>query len=286
MPGFKTLVREQVQVATGFTAQIQRAARDLGDLQETVTVTSESPLINTRQRGTESTFTQDMLQNIPSARDPWVILERAPGITMDRSNVGGTASGQQSGFISRGSNTTNNMWSIDGVVVTDLVATGASAIYYDFDSFEEIQISTGGNDASLQTGGVGINLVTKSGTDRFKGTGRYYLTDEKFQADNVDDALRAQNATSGNPIQRDRGLRARGRRPDLPRPRVGLGQLRQAGHQRRHPRLLQVAGGLSAGHGRVDEGHSRLPAAGHDPARQLQHQGQRRAVQATTRRRG
>ena len=171
LPGFKTLVREQVQVATGFSAQIH-AQLEISSLQETVTVTSESPMINTRQRGTESTFTQDMLQNIPSARDPWVILERAPGITMDRSNVGGTASGQQSGFISRGATTTNNMWAIDGVVVTDLVATGASSIYYDFDSFEEIQISTGGNDASLQTGGVGINLVTKSGTDRFKGTGR------------------------------------------------------------------------------------------------------------------
>jgi hypothetical protein len=211
LAGFKTFIRENVQVATGFTAQIN-VQLEISALQETVTVTSESPLINTRQRGTESTFTQEMLQNIPSARDPWVILERAPGITMDRANVGGSASGQQSNYISRGAMTTNNMWSIDGVTVTDLVATGASAIYYDFDSFEEIQVSTGGNDASLQTGGVGINLVTKSGTDRFKGSGRYYITDEKFESDNVDDELRAQNATSGNPIQRieDYGVEAGG----------------------------------------------------------------------------
>jgi len=91
---------------------------------------------------------------------------------MDRANVGGTQSGQQSGYISRGGNTQHNMWAIDGVVITDLVATGASSIDFDFDAFEEMQVSTGGNDASLQTGGVGINLVTKSGTDRFKGSAR------------------------------------------------------------------------------------------------------------------
>ena len=42
------------------------------------------------------------MQNIPSARDPWVMLERTPGIIMDRANVGGNQSGQQSGYISRG----------------------------------------------------------------------------------------------------------------------------------------------------------------------------------------
>ncbi len=43
-------------------------------------------------------------------------------------------------------------------------------IYYDFDMLEEMQVTTGGADVTQQTGGVGINLVTKSGTDRFKGS--------------------------------------------------------------------------------------------------------------------
>jgi len=73
---------------------------------------------------------------------------------------------------------------------------------------EEMQVTTGGADASQQTGGVGINLVTRGGTDRFKGSGRYYVTDDKFQADNITDALRAQGAGSGAPIQniRDYGF--------------------------------------------------------------------------------
>ena len=129
------------------------------------------------------------------------MLERTPGITMDRVNVGGNQSGQQSGYISRGASTGNNKWSIDGVDITDMAATGASPIYYDFDMLEEMQVTTGGADVSQQTGGVGINLVTRSGTDRLRGSGRVYITDEQFQGDNINDELRAQNAGSGAPIQ-------------------------------------------------------------------------------------
>lgn len=201
LTGFRTVIREGVRVETGFNAQVN-GTLEVSAVAETITVSGESPVVDVTRAGTGTTFNQEMLQKIPSARDPWVMLEQTAGITMDRANVGGTQSGQQSGYISRGGNTTNNMWSIDGVVITDMVATGASSIYFDFDSFEEMQVSTGGNDASLQTGGVGINLVTKSGTDRFKGSARYYFTDEQFQSDNVDDELRAQGAGSGNPIQR------------------------------------------------------------------------------------
>src|SRR5260370_18086288 len=80
-------------------------------------------------------------------------------------------------------------------------ATGASPRYYDFDAFEEMTINTGGVDVTQQTGGVGINLVTKSGTDRFRGSSRFYVTDKKFESQNVTDALRGQGASSGNPIQ-------------------------------------------------------------------------------------
>ena len=120
---------------------------------------------------------------------------------MDRENVGGNMSGQQSNYVSRGGNPTNNKWSLDGVDITDMAATGASPSYYDFDAFEEMTITTGGVDVTQQTGGVGINLVTKSGSDRFKGSSRFYVTDEKFESQNVTDALRTQGATSGNPIQ-------------------------------------------------------------------------------------
>lgn len=211
LTGFRGLVREDIRITIGFSAQIN-ADLALSAVQETVTVTGESPLIDTRETGTKTTFDLEALQNLPSARDPWVMLERTPGMVMDRANVGGNQSGQQAGFISRGAASGNNKWSMDGVDITDMSATGASPGYYDFDMLEEMQVTTGGADASQQTGGVGINLVTKSGTDRFKGQARFLVTDEEFESDNITDELRAQSAGSGAPIQniKDYGLEVGG----------------------------------------------------------------------------
>ena len=211
LPGFKTVVKEGIEVTVGFAANISQQL-GVSTVQETVTVTGESPIVDTKQTGTRQTFTLEQLQSIPSARDPWVILQQTAGIAMDRENIGGNMSGQQSNYISRGGNPTNNKWSLDGVDITDMSATGASPSYYDFDAFQEMTINTGGVDVTQQTGGVGINLVTKSGTDRFKGSSRYYLTDEKFQSNNVTTELRRQGASSGNPIQniKDYGIEAGG----------------------------------------------------------------------------
>jgi hypothetical protein len=200
LPGFRTMALQDIRVTIGFRAQVN-ANMELSTVQETVTVTGASPLVDTREVGTSSTFDLETMQNIPSARDPWVMLERTPGIFMDRANVGGNQSGQQSGYISRGATSTNNKWSVDGVDITDMAATGASPIYYDFDMLEEMQVTTGGADVTQQTGGVGINLVTKSGTDRFKGNARFLVTDSALQADNITPELKAQGAGAGAPIQ-------------------------------------------------------------------------------------
>jgi hypothetical protein len=209
LAGFSRLVRQDVVIQTGFNAEIN-ATLPVSTVQETVTVSGESPIVDTRSTTIGTNFNKEMLEKIPSARDPWVILEQTPGMVMDRQNVGGNQSGQQSSFLAHGSST-NQMWNIDGATITDMAAGGSPA-YYDFDSFEEIQIQTGGSDASTEAGGVSINLVTKSGGNRLRGSGRVYMTDEKFQSNNINDTLRAQGAGSGNPIQniRDYGLEVGG----------------------------------------------------------------------------
>jgi hypothetical protein len=200
LPGFKTVVREGILVSIGFTANVNQQLA-ISTVQETVTVSGESPIVDTRATTAKTTFDLESLQNIPSARDPWVMLQRVPNISMDRVNVGGSQSGQQSNYINRGSATGNNKWSIDGVDITDMSATGASPMYYDFDMLQEMQVTTGGADATQQTGGVGINFVLRSGTNRFKGSGRLYNVSDRFEADNVTDEIRAQGAGSGAPIQ-------------------------------------------------------------------------------------
>ncbi|MCX6544848.1 MAG: carboxypeptidase-like regulatory domain-containing protein [Acidobacteria bacterium] len=211
LAGFKTIVKQGVRVEIGLNAQVNETLA-ISTVQETVTVSGEVPLVDLKDTSKTSRFTQESLQSIPSARDPWVILEQSAGIVMDRQNIGGNASGQQSNFVARGASTTQQKWNLDGVDITDMSATGGSPVYYDFDAFEEMQISTGGADVTMQTPGVGINLVTKSGTDKFRGSGRYYVTSQRFESVNITDALRTQGATSGNPIQdiRDYGIEVGG----------------------------------------------------------------------------
>ena len=211
LPGFKTVVKQDIRVTVGFSANVSTELA-VSTVQEVVTVTGESPIVDTKETGTKQTFTLEQLQSIPSARDPWVILQQTAGIAMDRENIGGNMSGQQSNFVSRGANPFNTKWSLNGVDVTDMAATGASPTYYDFDAFQEMTINTGGVDVTQQTGGVGVNLITKSGSDKFRGSARLFETNHRLESNNISDAQRQQGATSGNPIQdvQDYGVEAGG----------------------------------------------------------------------------
>jgi carboxypeptidase family protein/TonB-dependent receptor-like protein len=145
-------------------------------IQQTITVTAETPLLDTRKTGTGATVTKVELEEIPTARDPWVILQQVPGVLTDRINVGGNESGQQSSFVGKGSGGDQATFNVDGVNITDMSALGSSPAYYDFDSFEEIQVATGGTDPRIQTAGVQLNMVYKRGTNDFRGSGRYFHT--------------------------------------------------------------------------------------------------------------
>jgi hypothetical protein len=121
-------------------------------------------------------------------------MQTVPTIYMDRVNVGGSESGQQSGYLAKGASGTDNTWSIDGVPVTDMGATGSSAFYYDFDSFQEMAITTGGADA--QTPGVGLNMVLRKGQNTPHGDARMYFENEKLQGNNFSpDLAKALGAT-------------------------------------------------------------------------------------------
>ncbi len=136
---------------------------------------------------------------VATPRDPWAILQQTPGVLMDRINVGGNEAGQQSQYLGPGQST----FSVDGIVITDMAALGSSPGYYDFDSFEEMQLSTGGTDPKLATGGVVLNMVTKRGTNEWRGSGRYFISDQDWQgAQNR--AVEDYGAELGGPIIKDR----------------------------------------------------------------------------------
>jgi Carboxypeptidase regulatory-like domain/TonB-dependent Receptor Plug Domain len=181
LAGMGTATRSGVTVNIGRNADISLTLNP--SVSQTITVTAEAPLLDTRRTGTGATVTEVELEEVPSARDPWVILQQVPGVLMDRINVGGNESGQQSGFVSKGITSAQATYSVDGVNTTDMIATGGSSAYYDFGAFEEIQVATGGTDPRVQTPGAQINIVTKRGTNDFSGSARYYLTDGGTQGE-------------------------------------------------------------------------------------------------------
>ncbi len=103
-----------------------------------------------------------------------------PGVIVDRINVGGNESGQQSTFRGPGVSDDENAFLVDGVEITDMAAVGASSTYFDFDQFTEMQFTTGGTDVTKSTAGVSVNLVTKRGTNEFRGSARFLRTQDDF----------------------------------------------------------------------------------------------------------
>jgi carboxypeptidase family protein/TonB-dependent receptor-like protein len=194
LPGFATSVHEDVVVSVGSTSDLPVAMK-VATLAETVTVSGQSPIVDTKATGTSTNFTADELQKIPTSRDPFALMRSVPGVLVDRVNIGGNETGQQSNFAAKGTRPQDASWTLDGVEVTDMAATGASPTYFNYDNFEEIQVSTAGNDIKSRTGGMGLNFVIKRGTNQFHGGARGYFDNHNMEWSNVPDELKAQGVT-------------------------------------------------------------------------------------------
>ncbi len=180
LSGFATTTRKaDVLIGRNTELSLQLSAT----ASEAITVTAATPVLDTRQTATGQTVEELELLNVPTARDPWVVLQSIPGVLVDRVNVGGNESGQQSYFVGKGVERHQTEWNVDGVAVSDMATTGTSTFYYDFDAFEQIQVSTGSSDPSVRTPGVHLNMVTKRGGNEIKGSGRFFTTDDQWQSE-------------------------------------------------------------------------------------------------------
>jgi hypothetical protein len=197
LSGFSDYLNKNVNVATGASVPL-KISMAIAGVSTQVNVTSDTPIVDTKKVGTTTNISVEELQNIPSSRDPWVVLQTVPGIIVDRVNVGGAESGQQSSYQAKGAAGGENTWNMDGIAITDMAALGSTPTYYDFDMFQDMQVSTGGADVTSPTPGVQLNMVLKSGTNTPRGSTRIYFENEDMQSNNLSDALAATiGGTSG-----------------------------------------------------------------------------------------
>ncbi len=184
LPGFANVLREGIRVTLGFTATLN-VTMAVSGLQETVTVSGASPVVDVSSTRTSTNYDSKELASIPSARDMWAILSESPGVTMARIDVGGSAAGTQSGYRTYDARGDQNRVMIDGLVTTE--GTGAIGVYVDYGAFEEVTAGTAGHGADMGQPGVQTQMMIKSGGNQFHGSLYGDYQNSSLQATNITD---------------------------------------------------------------------------------------------------
>jgi hypothetical protein len=200
LTGFNEWKSVEMTVAAGLNIPLA-VKMNVAGAKEEVVVTAETPVLDNKKTTTATSVNLEELQGVPTARDPWVVMQSVPGIIMDRVNVGGSESGQQAGFMGKGSSSGDTTWNVDGMPITDMSSL-SSPFYYDFDMFQEMSFTTGGADPKSATGGVQMNFMLKSGTNAFHGMGKVYFENESMQSTNLPQELfylSAKDPVTGQP---------------------------------------------------------------------------------------
>ena len=194
LAGFNTMKREGIQITLGFTANVN-VELSLATLQETVTVTGDSPIIDTSATRTVQTFKAEQLASIPNGRDLWSLLAVTPAVALSRIDVGGNRAGTQTGYTAYGLNGQVRVL-VEGINTTE--GTAASGVYFDYGSVEEAFLGTAGQSAEMPTPGVQSQFITRSGGNRFSGDFYQDWYNNSLQGSNLSDEVIAYGIREGS----------------------------------------------------------------------------------------
>jgi hypothetical protein len=218
LTGFSELVREGIVVPVRQTITVD-AQMKLASLQETVTVTGATPVVDVENAKIGARLDHDTLTSVPTSRTIFGSTTVLPGMVMGRQDPGGLNAATSTGMIAHGASTYN----LNYYGVTADIPQGYGSMYYmDYGSAEEISVDTAAMGAEIGGGGgANINVIPKSGGNQVKGDALYSFTGPGIghwmTGNNITPALRAQgvtipslrelkdfNADAGGPFVKDR----------------------------------------------------------------------------------
>jgi len=180
LSGFATVRQEGIRVEVGRSIELDQALK-VSAVAETVTVSGLAPVVDTVHGGTSSNFNTELVQNIAVSRTSFFdVPALAPGVQVTNSNIGAG-----SGFNINGSDNNQNAFQYDGLDVS-APSFGGPFDWPNFDMMQEMQVKSIGASAEYAgfEGGV-INLVLKSGSNQFRGSGSFYGIWNSLQANNT-----------------------------------------------------------------------------------------------------
>jgi hypothetical protein len=200
LSGFQAIRHEDLRLTIGFTAR-QDVVLKVGSLQETITVSGVSPVVDVTATNASTQFTRETLEVLPTGRNGITsLLAQAPGAraTWD---VGGSAATEQPIFRAFGQG--GEPWPTTEGVVTGAFGAGTNGVgnYIDYGALEEARVSTLGNDAEMPTRGISLQAIVKSGSNALHGSYVYGRYPTAWQADNLPKGVQeSANVNAGRPI--------------------------------------------------------------------------------------
>jgi hypothetical protein len=200
LDGFQAVKRSGVRLTAGFTAQLDIPLK-LGSLNEAITVSGASPVVDVASSTPTTSLTRETLELIPTSRNGvQALLAQVPGARTNV-DVGGNTAGAIPIFRAFG-NSVGSWPVIEGIAVASPASTSNYAgVYNDYSSFEEAQVSALGNDAEVPGRGINLNAIVKSGGNSYHGSFTSSYTNPSMISDNVSPELATQGLR-GVPIKR------------------------------------------------------------------------------------
>ena len=203
LTGFSTLVREGIELTTGFTASVD-AELPVGQVQETITVTGESPLVDVQNITQSESIDREIYEALPTARtyDSLALLIPAmnnmSGATTSLSvDTGGIAGNAHTRYTIHGSDQDDVQIDIDGLD-SNVVAYEGTPQGTPFDTaIQEYVFEYSGNSAEVETGAVRLNMIPKAGSNTFSGGMYTDFANSSWLANNVGQELIDRAITGG-----------------------------------------------------------------------------------------
>jgi hypothetical protein len=200
LPGFTTLVRDAIELSSNFTMTLDADLR-VGALEESVTVSGDSPIVDVQNAQRTQVLTRDVIDALPITRNSQSIASVVPGVKLSRPDVGGSQMMEQVAQSTHGSLVKDITMQVDGMMVNSSMNDYGIQAYNDDAMNAEVSVQTSAVPVEVSAGGIRINMIPKDGGNRFSGAGYFGGTPESWQSSNIDDDLRAKGIRAPNGIK-------------------------------------------------------------------------------------
>jgi len=189
LEGFSLFKRAGIELPANFTATIN-AELKVGALEESVTVTGQSPVVDVQSTARTTVLSRDVLDSIPTGRTIQSVGQLVVGVTLNVPDVGGSRAMQQTYMSVHGLSSSQVTTQVDGMMVNGLDGDGAVQNYFNNMMSQEMSYQTAGAGTDVSGGGVRLNMIPKEGGNRYSGAFFGAWSDGAWQSNNLTQSLK------------------------------------------------------------------------------------------------